>query len=142
MTGNVLADLRLDLRDLRGVTFVATVPDDGCTRLQVAVDDPSVAPEVERSVMELSRRHLEGPVDLDLLVAGVCRTDLALARALRELDDVRSVELERGRRGEVLRVAVTTGSPEASARVRSLIDQGVGASFRRRRVEVREAADA
>lgn len=137
-----LADLRIDLRDLPGVTFAATAPDgrDG-TRVQVAIDDPAGVPGVERAIEDLTRRHLDGPVQLDLVVAGVRRSELAIGAELRALPGVRTVELRRGPRGELLRAVITTSSPAATARVIDLLDLRLGSGFRRRRTELTEQTE-
>lgn len=137
-----LADLRLDLRDIPGVTFVATSLADGRVEVAVTVDDPAVVDATRRAVTELARRHLAEPVELTIDVVGVRRTRLLLETELREVPGVRSVELRRGPRGEVLAAAVTTDSAAASRRVRELVDDRAGRWFRERRVRIAEVADS
>ncbi|MBW3621549.1 MAG: hypothetical protein KY461_15000 [Actinobacteria bacterium] len=140
MTTDTLADLRLDLRDLAGVVFVATVPDADRLRVQVVVDDPAVVAAVEGRVRELSRRHLDTAVDLEVSATGMRRSELALAGELRAVRGVRSVDLVRGQRGELLRAVVATGSPLATAQVVDLFDRRLGPEVRRRRAQVHERA--
>lgn len=140
MSTDTLADLRLDLRDLPGVIFVAAVPEADRLRVQVVVDDPAVAATVEHRVRELSRRHLDAALDLDVSVAGMRRSELALAVELRAVAGVHSVDLVRGHRGELLRAVVATGSPGATAHVVDVLDRRLGPAVRRRRAHVEERA--
>lgn len=142
MTPDALADLRLDLRDLAGVVFVATRPVGEDLALQVVVDDPSVVPLVESTVEELARRHGGTCVELEVSVAGARRSELLLDRELRSIDGVRDVTLGRGPRGELLQVQVVTSSPAVTAQVERLLDRRLGRAVRVRRAELVEAGGA
>jgi hypothetical protein len=134
---DVLADLRCDLRDVPGVTFAAVETAEAGSRVSLMVTDTSVVDAAGPAARMLVRRHLgTQPWELDIAVAGVPRGPLAVVRALSELPDVLRVEVERGRRGEVLAIRVELAGGAHAGTVRRLVDEQVGSRFRRTRLTV------
>lgn len=129
-----LTALRVDLRDVPGVMFVATEMGPAGVVIDVAVEDPLRTDAVRRTCEDLIRRHIRGPWSLETAALGAPRRDLTVLRELASDPAVRGVEVTRGPRGELLQVAVEVTGEDAAWAVHQLFDRQVGPRFRRTRL--------
>lgn len=105
-----LHELDLSLRQLPGVSFVAFRREGDAVRaVQVVASDPTARDALHEQVRGLLGRHLgETDVQVEVRVAGAPIGPLAIEEALADDDRVREVVAERGPRGELTRLIVTT----------------------------------
>ncbi len=105
-----LHDLELAVRELPGVSFVAFRREEDAVRaVEVVAGDPTAQAALREEVRGLLDRHLgEGDVQVHVRVAGAPIGPLAVEEALADHDRVRDVVAERGPRGELKRLVVTT----------------------------------
>lgn len=116
-----LHDLELAVRELPGVSFVGLRREEDAVRaVQVVTSDATVRDALREQVRGLLVRHLgESDVQVEVRVSGAPVGPLAVEEALSGDDRVRNVLAERGPRGELRRLIVTTdGDTEAAELVR------------------------
>lgn len=112
-----LHDLELAVRELPGVSFVGLrYEEDAVRTVQVVASDPTARDALREQVRGLLGRHLgESDVQVEVRVAGAPTGPLAVEEALAGHERVTDVVVERGPRGELRRLTVTTDDDTPAA---------------------------
>ncbi len=119
-------ELEILVRQLPGVSCVTFTERGGVVTLQVLLVDPSRADEAVERAELLAKRYLSAPVDVVGRVAGVTAYGLALEERVRRIPGVRHCNVERGNRGEVLRIRVSIDVAGSAGTVRDQLDAMLG----------------